>query len=180
MGKKKTGQQGSVVPMERIAQAILVIRDKKVMLDVDLARLYGVTTKRLNEQVKRNKERFPEDFMFQLTKEERDEVVANCDHLDRLKYSATLPHAFTEHGAIMAANVLSSQQAITASVFVVRAFVQLREMLAGNKELVQRLDELERRIDRNDETIVALVAAIRELMNPTVPSKKKHPIGFSH
>ena len=92
----------------RIAQQILVIRDQKVMLDADLAALYGVPTKRLNQQVKRNAERFPEDFMFQLSRSERDEVVANCDHLRQLRFSPTMPFAFTEHGALMAASVLNT------------------------------------------------------------------------
>ena len=101
-----------VIPVEMIERKILLIRGEKVMLDADLAALYGVTTKRLNEQVKRNRERFPNDFMFQLTEEEKAEVVANCDHLKRLKFSPTLPYAFTEHGAIMLASVLNSPLAV--------------------------------------------------------------------
>ena len=101
------------------------------MLDADLAELYGVSTKRLNEQVKRNHERFPADFMFQLTEEEKAQVVANCDHLNRLKFSPVLPHAFTEHGALMAASVLSTPRAVETSVFIVRAFVRLRQILAS-------------------------------------------------
>jgi hypothetical protein len=100
----------------RIAQQILVIRDQKVMLDADLAALYGVPTKRLNQQVKRNAERFPEDFMFQLSRSERDEVVANCDHLRQLRFSPTMPFAFTEHGALMAASVLNSPRAVGKEV----------------------------------------------------------------
>jgi hypothetical protein len=166
----------SVVPMERIEKSILLIRGQKVILDADLARLYVATTKRLNEQVKRNRERFPEDFMFQLTKEEKAEVVANCDHLSTLKYSPALPHAFTEHGAIMAATVLNTQRAIEASIFVVRAFVALREMIATHKELAQKISELERRIGEHDEQIQAIFEAIRQLMLPPERSKKK--IGF--
>ena len=98
------------------------------MLDTDLADLYGVTTKRLNEQVRRNRERFPKDFLFQLTETEKAEVVANCDHLTKLKFSPNPPYAFTEHGAIMAASVLNSPSAVEVSVYVVRAFVQLREL----------------------------------------------------
>ena len=100
------------VPMEKIQQSILLIRGKRVMLDADLAQLYGVSTKRLNEQVKRNRDRFPEDFMFQLTVAEKTEVVAKCDHLAKLKYSPTHPYAFTEHGAIMLAAVLNTPRAI--------------------------------------------------------------------
>jgi len=100
-------EKKSIVPIAKIERSILLVRGQKVMLDAYLAGLYGVTTKRLNEQVKRNRGRFPEDFMFQLTKQEKDEVVANCDHLNRLKFSRNLPYAFTEHGAIMAASVLN-------------------------------------------------------------------------
>jgi len=108
-----------IVPVEKIGRSILFIRGEKVMLDVDLAVLYGVTTKRLNEQVKRNRDRFPEDFMFQLAEKEKAEVVANCDHLKMLKFSPHLPYAFTEHGAIMLATVLSSPVAVQASIQVV-------------------------------------------------------------
>lgn len=127
---------------ERIERRILVIRDHKVMLDADLAELYGVTTRRLNEQVKRNKDRFPGDFMFKLTRGEKVEVVANCDHLHRLKFSPALPYAFTEHGAVMLASVLNSPVAVQASIQVVRVFIRLREILATHKELARKLVEL--------------------------------------
>ncbi len=112
----------------QVANRILQLRGQRVMLDADLAELYGVTTKRLNEQVKRNADRFPGDFMFQLNAAEKAEVVANCDHLDQLKFSSSLPYAFTEHGALMLGNVLKSSRAIEVSLLVVRAFVQIREM----------------------------------------------------
>jgi len=147
-------------------------------MDADLAELYGVTTKRLNEQVRRNRSRFPEDFIFQLTTEEKSEVVANCDHLSKLKFSKTLPYAFTEHGAIMVASILNAPRAIEASIFVVRAFVKLREMLATHKELAQKLLELEQRLEDHDEQIQAIFEAIRQLMTP--PDKKgKKRIGFT-
>ena len=146
------------------------------MLDADLAGLYGTTTKRLNEQVKRNRGRFPEDFMFQLTKKEKAEVVAICDHLAKLKFSPVLPNAFTEHGAIMVASVLNTKRAIQVSVFVVRAFVKLREMLSTHKELAHKLAMLERKLQTHDESIRSLVVAIRQLMSP--PESKKRPIGF--
>ncbi len=130
----------------------------------------------LNQAVKRNRDRFPKDFMFQLTPEEKLEVVTICDHLSKIKYSPVLPHAFTEHGAIMAASVLNSKRAVEASVYVVRAFVRLREMLAANKELAHKLAELERKVESHDGTIQALVAAIRKLMIPPEPKEKK--IGF--
>ncbi len=167
-------------PIEAITTKILVIRGHKAMIDADLAELYGVPTKRLNEQVKRNLQRFPQDFMFQLNKSEKQEVVANCDHLNKLKFSKTLPFAFTEHGAIQAANVLNTPQAIEVGVYVVRAFVQLRELLATNKELALRLNELEQRIEHklesHDQAITGLIKALRQLMTPEVP--KKRPIGF--
>ena len=150
----------SLVPMERIERAIFVIRGQKVMLDADLAELYGVLTKVLNQAVKRNKERFPVDFMFQLTKEEKDEVVTNCDHLKRLKFSPTLPHAFTEHGAIMLATILNSPVAVQSSIQVVRAFVRLRQMLASNAELARKLDTLERKYDAQFKVVFD---AIRQL-----------------
>jgi hypothetical protein len=150
------------------------VRGQKVLIDADLAGLYGGPTKRLNEQVKRNARRFPEDFRIQLTAAEKAEVVANCDHLARLKFSPVLPFAFTEHGAIMAANVLNSERAVATSVHVVRAFVRLREMVASHKDLVNRLDELEARYD---EQFKAVFDAIRELMAPPEP-KPKRKIGF--
>jgi len=119
----------SLIPIERVERSILLIRGEKVMLDADLAKIYGVPTKALNQAVKRNIDRFPDDFMFQLTKHEKEEVVTNCDHLKRLKFSPTLPHAFTEHGAIMLATVLNNPIAVRASIQVVRAFIRLRRML---------------------------------------------------
>ena len=164
------------IPIEQIQQAIFLIRGKKVMLDTDLARLYGVPTKRLNEQVKRNRDRFPQDFMFQLSAGEKTEVVAKCDHLASLKFSPTYPYAFTEHGAIMLAAVLNTPRAIEVSVFVVRVFVRLREILSTHKALAGRLAELESKIETHDEAIRPLVSAIRQLMAaPERPAKK---IGF--
>ena len=144
-----------------------------MILDGDLAKLYGVTTKRLNQQVKRNRDRFPEDFMFQLTKREKAEVVADCDHLSRLKFSPAFPYAFTEHGTIMAASILNTNRAIEASIFVVRTFVKLREMLATHKELERKLIALEKKYD---EQFKVVFEAIRQLMKP--PEKPRKPIGF--
>ncbi|MBV8635440.1 MAG: ORF6N domain-containing protein, partial [Burkholderiaceae bacterium] len=117
------------------------------MIDADLAELYGVTTGALNQAIKRNRERFPDDFMFHLTAAEKAEVITNCDHLAKLKFAKALPFAFTEHGAIQAANVLNSTQAIEMGVYVVRAFVRLRQMIASNQELARRLEELESKMD---------------------------------
>ena len=165
-----------VLPLERVEKTIVFLRAQKVILDADLAELYGVTTKRLNEQVKRNRDRFPEDFMFQLTCEEKSEVVANCDHLSKLKFSSVLPYAFTEHGAIMAASVLNTPRAIETSVFVVRAFVRLREMAATHREFARKLAELEQRFEDHDKKIEVIFVAIRQLMAP--PVKKNKKIGF--
>jgi hypothetical protein len=161
------------VPIVPVDEAILLIRGEKVILDSDLARLYSVTTKRLNEQVKRNRDRFPEDFMFKLTIGEKAEVVASCDHLKKLKFSSALPFAFTEHGAIMVANVLNSKTAVQASVQVVRAFIRLRQMLASNAELARNLSDLEHKYDAQFKVVFD---AIRQLMSPTEPSRKQ--IGF--
>ncbi|HYL19587.1 MAG TPA: ORF6N domain-containing protein [Burkholderiales bacterium] len=173
--------KGAVIPVERIETKILLIRGQKVIVDQDLAALYGVETRRLNEQVRRNLERFPEDFVFQLT----DEYAALMSQFATSKPGRggrrKLPLVFTEHGAIMAAAVLNSARAIEVSVYVVRAFVKLRELLATHKELTKRLDELEARIEKklvaHDQTIVGILDAIRELMKPAEPSKKRR-IGF--
>lgn len=168
---------GLPIPVERIQKSIILIRGKKVMLDADLAQLYGVSTKRLNEQVKRNRDRFPEDFMFQLNAAEiknlRSHFATSKRERGGRRYS---PYAFTEHEAIMLASVLNTPRAIEVSVFVVRAFVRLREILSTHKALAHKLTELESRIETHDEAIQSLVSAIRELMaGPPRPSKK---IGF--
>ena len=175
MAVKKAKRSGLIVPEERIARGILVIRGHKVLLDADLAELYGVPTKRLNEQVKRNPERFPADFLFALTAEEKAQVVAHCDHLQRLKFSPALPNAFTEHGAIMAASVLNTPRAVEMSVFVVRTFVRLRQILATHTELARKLAALEKKYDTQFQVVFE---AIRELMTPPEP-KKKRTIGFA-
>jgi ORF6N domain len=170
--------KNNLIAAESIEAKILLIRGLKVMLDADLAELYGVETKRLNEQVRRNSDRFPEDFMFRLTAEEKAEVVANCDHLAKLKYSPSLPYAFTEHGTIMAANVINSHRAVEISVHVVRAFVRLRDLVSTHKELSHKLDELERKVSSHDQAIAGLINAIRQLMSPA-ETKKKRAIGFA-
>ena len=175
---RSTRKAGSyLIPVGQIEQTILVIRGQRVMLDADLAVLYGVTTKRLNEQVKRNRGRFPEDFMFRLTLGEKDELVANCDRLSRLKHSSSLPCAFTEHGAVMLASVLSSKRAVEVSVFVVRAFVRMRRILADHRKLALKLAELESRLDTHDHSIRSLMAAMRQLMQPPGRTKVLN-VGF--
>jgi hypothetical protein len=165
-----------------IASKILILRSQRVMIDADLAELYGVPTKALNQAVKRNIERFPTEFMFQLSPTEKQEVVTNCDHLQNIKFSKSLPFAFTEHGAIQAANILNSSQAIEVGIYVVRAFIRLREFLASHQELSQRLDELEERVERkiesHDQAITGLIKTLRQMMVP--PEIKKRPIGFVH
>ena len=161
------------ISIERVENRILTIRGHRVMLDADLAELYGVPTKALNQAIKRNVERFPEDFAFRLTVEEKTELVTNCDRFARLKHSTVLPLAFTEHGAIMAASVLNSPRAIEASVYVVRAFVKMREVLANHKELVRRLDEMEGKYDRQFKVVFD---AIRGLMQP--PKIPRRRIGY--
>ncbi|MDP2653260.1 MAG: ORF6N domain-containing protein [Candidatus Omnitrophota bacterium] len=166
-----------VTSPEIIEKRIFLIRGHKIIVDKDLAGLYGVTTRRLNEQVKRNRHRFPPDFMFQLTVEEKKQVVAICDHLKTLRFSPALPHVFTEHGAIMAASVLNTKKAVEMSVFVVRAFIKLREFLSAHQELARKIEDLERVVGRHDTEIKTIVDAIRQLMAPP-PEPPKRKIGF--
>jgi len=168
-----TGVDMPSLPSVPIDARILLLRGQRVMLDADLAQLYGVATKRLNEQVKRNRDRFPADFMFQLTPDEKAEVVATCDHLGSLKFSPSLPTAFTEHGAVMLAAVLQSPAAVAASIQVVRAFVRLRAMLVEHGDLARRIDALEARYEGHFKIVFD---AIRALMTP--PDKPARRIGF--
>lgn len=156
---------------------ILTIRGQRVIIDSNLAKLYGVSTMRLNEQVKRNNNRFPPDFMFRLTRGEKSEVIANCDNLRKLKFSPVLPNAFTEHGAIMAATILNSPRAVQMSVFVVRAFVKMREYLTMTKVLEKRLAEIEKKLLLHDSSLRDLYDRIRPLLLPP-PEKPKKRIGF--
>ncbi len=161
------------VPAERIEKAILLIRKQKVMLDSDLAALYGVETKVLVQAVKRNIERFPEDFMFRLNKKEfvilRSQIVTSSDWGGR-RYA---PYAFTEQGVAMLSSVLHSQRAIQVNIEIMRAFIRLRQMLASHAELARKLDELEKKYDAQFKEVFE---AIRQLMTP--PEPKRRPIGF--
>jgi len=159
----------------RINRRILFVRGQKVMLDVDLADMYGVKTKRLNEQVKRNIHRFPFDFMFQLSDEEKQEVVAFCDHLSRIRFSTSNPYAFTGHGAIMLASALNTPVAIQTSVLIVRAFVKLREILSTNLELAKKLTELEAKYDKQFKVVFQ---ALRALMNNEDLKTERPIIGY--
>jgi hypothetical protein len=154
---------GTIIPDELIMNKILVLRGMKVMIDSDLAELYGVTTKRLNEQVKRNIKRFPEDFMFQLTVAEKQEVVAKCDHLSRLKFSPKMPYAFTEHGAVMLASVLNSDRAIIVNIQIVRVFSRMRQLLETHTEILRKLDQLQKKDVEQDEQIVLIFEYLRQL-----------------
>lgn len=169
--------RAAIVLTKRVSTKILILRNQKVILDTDLAELYGVPVKQLNQQIKRNASRFPSDFVFILTKAEhkslRSQIVTSNRSRGGRRY---LPHAFTEHGAIMAATVLNSKRAIEMSIFVVRAFVRMRETLLVNQRVVSKLAELETRLDNYDTEIQELVEAIRELMTPLPANNRR--IGF--
>ena len=174
----------AIVPSPaHISRDILVLRGQRVLLDAQLAALYGVTTKRLNEQVKRNAGRFPDDFMFRLTRSEVEALNRSQIATGSQKHRDTRfpPFAFTEHGAIQAANVLNSPRAIEMGIYVVRAFLRVREMLASNTELARQFAQLEARLGKkladHDEAIAAILSAIRQLMNR--PSPRRRPIGFT-
>ena len=170
----RKSEMALVKPVE---SRILILRGHKVILDSDLAELYGVPAKRLNEQVKRNAERFPADFMFQLSPKEHDflrsQIATSKKGRGGRRYP---PYAFTEHGAIMAATVLNSERAVEMSVFVVRAFVRLRETLSRNRQVAAKLAELERKLKGHDTVIEDLIEAIQEMMSPE--PAKEGPIGF--
>jgi len=168
----------SLIPLERIEGLIYLIRGKRIILDSDLAKIYGVETARLNQQMQRNIERFPDDFVFQLTKEEFEILML---HFATSKLGRggrrKLPYAFTEHGALMVASVLNTPLAVQMSVFVVRALVRMREILSGQIELLSRLEDLEKRMDSSDEHFVELYTLVKEMITPTLP-KKQRRIGF--
>ncbi len=168
-------KSASLAP-EEIAQRIYLVRGSKVMLDADLASLYGVETRILVQAVKRNAQRFPSDFMFQLTDHEwtvlRSQFVTSKGRGGR-RYA---PYVFTEHGALMLSSVLNSATAADVGILVVRTFVQLREMLSTHKELANKLEALERKVGSHDQAITGLIEAIRQLMS--TPTQSKHPIGF--
>ncbi|MDA9970322.1 ORF6N domain-containing protein [Flavobacteriaceae bacterium] len=145
------------IPDEVIINKIHVIRDQKVMIDSDIAELYGVTTKRLNEQVKRNSNRFPFNFMFELTKEEKNQLVANCDHLKKLKFSPVLPKVFTEHGILMLSSVLKSSTAIRVNIQIIRVFTRIREMLTDNLSVKLEIEEIKKKISNHSKNIELVI-----------------------
>ena len=176
VGGVENSIRGEFIEAEDVQNRIFVIRGQKVMLDIDLAILYGVSTKALNQAVKRNIIRFPSDFMITLNSIERDYVVTNCDHLKKLKYSYTLPKAFNEQGIAMLSSVLNSQRAALVNIAIMRAFVKLRRMISRNKVLEQKLYELEHKIERHDDDIIAILKAIKQIMKEE--EKPKYKIGF--
>jgi hypothetical protein len=166
----------AVIPIERIAGAILMLRDQRVMLDYDLAVLYGVETRALKQAVRRNPDRFPNDFMFELSEQEIDTVVSQFVIPDRRRFGGAKPMAFTEQGIAMLSSVLNNERAIKVNIAIMRAFVKLRHVLDTNRELAQKFSELEQRVDKHDEEIAAILEAIRQLMAP--PEKARREIGF--
>ena len=169
----------AIIPQEVIEKRIFLIRGQKVLMDRDMAELYGVTTRHLKRQVRRNIQRFPEEFMFQLTKDEWSELVPNWHQFKTRKHSYVLPFAFTEHGVTMLASVLNSEKAIKVSIIIVKTFVKLREIITTHKELAYKLKELESKIEKHDEDIQTIFEAIRQLMTPP-PEPPKRRIGFHH
>lgn len=170
----------SLVPNELIASRILLIRDQKVMIDSDIAELYGVTTTRLNEQVKRNITRFPSNFMFELTKQEKKEVIANCDHLEKLKFSPVLPKVFTEHGIMMVANVLTSERAIQVSIQIIEVFVKMREILTDNLSIKLEIEDIKKKLSNHSKNIELVFDYLDELNKKldTPELKDRNKIGY--
>ena len=162
-----------IIPIELIEKSIFIIRSEKIMLDRDLAELYQVTTKALNQAVKRNLERFPSEFMFQLNKQEKYELVTNCDRLGTLKHSTSLPYAFTEQGVAMLSSILKSKRAIQVNIQIMKTFVQIKRMYLNNKELADKINELEKKYDKQFKLVFD---ALRALITTESPSKRK--IGF--
>ncbi len=168
------GSKIGVIITERIEQRILLIRGQKVMLDRDLAELYSVPTKALNQAVQRNIQRFPKDFMFRLSRREMREVVTLCDHLEELKFSHSLPYAFTEHGILMLSSVLNSAKAIEVNILIMRTFNKLRELMLIHKDLRLKIEEMEAKYDHQFKLVFN---ALRKLLTPP-RTKPKLPIGF--
>jgi phage regulator Rha-like protein len=166
-----------IIPQEIVEQRIFLIRKQRVMIDRDLAELYSVETKHLNRQVKRNIGRFPAEFMFLLTNDEKNELVTICHRFKTMKHSSAMPYAFTEHGVAMLASVLKSERAVKISINIIKAFVKLREILSTHKVLAHKLTQLERKFEKHDEEIHVIFEAIRQLME--APEKKKRKIGFN-
>lgn len=172
--------KSAIVPIEVITERIFEIRGQKIMVDADLATLYGVPAKRINEAVKRNPRRFPGDLMFTLTGEERDELVANCDRFTQWKHSSALPHAFTEAGVAMLSSVLNSDTAIQVNLQIIRAFIRLRRMIGQHEALRFAIEGLEKRADKNERDIQFALSLLKEILFPAekdIP-EKPYKMGF--
>ena len=167
-----------IIPSEVIMSKILLVRNQKVMIDSDLALLYGVTTKRLNEQVKRNNNRFPEKFMFQLTAIEKEQVVANCDHLKKIKFSSFLPYVFTEHGAMMLASVINSEKAVETSIKIIEVFVKMREFLYDNLTTKLEIEEIKKKLINHDKNIELVFNYLDELIEKQDVKVERTKIGY--
>ena len=168
----------SIVPNEIIMSKILLIRNQKVMIDRDLAELYGTTTKKLNQQVKRNINRFPEHFMFELTELEKEYVVTNCDHLKKLKFSSSLPFVFTEHGTMMLATVINSEQAVETSIRIIEIFVKMREFIAENINLKLDIEDIKKKLSNHDKNIELVFNYLDELMEKQDSKVERIKIGY--
>lgn len=174
-----SARPGDLIPEKQILKIIMVVRGEKVILDSDLAELYGVETRRLNEQVRRNVEKFPDDFMFQLTKGEFDNLKSQiATSSPGWGGRRKLPFVFTEHGVLQAANVLNSSHANKMSVFIVRTIVQLREMALTNEKLSRKFTQLEKRVSDHDEILIELIREIRKLIESPKPKGSHRSIGF--
>jgi phage regulator Rha-like protein len=167
-----------IIPNEVITNKIYFVRNQKVMLDRDLAELFSVPTKRLNEQVKRNSNRFPEYFMFQLTQIEKEEVVANCDHLRKLKFSSALPYAFTEHGTMMLANVINSEKAVETSIRIIEVFVKMREYMSENATIKLELEQIKKKLVNHDKNIELVFSYLDELIEKREDNIERTKIGY--
>ena len=169
-----------IVPNEIIMSKILFIRNQKVMIDKDLAELFGVTTKRLNEQVKRNSVRFPENFMFQLTQFEKEQMVANCDHLRKLKFSSALPYAFTEHGTMMLANVINSEKAVETSIRIIEVFVKMRDYMSDNTLIKLEREQIKKKLVNHDKNIELVFSYLDELIEKREHKEERTKIGYKN
>jgi len=163
----------TLIPLELIERRIFVLRGEKVLVDRHLAEMYGIETRVFNQAVKRNLERFPSEFMFQVTKEERDQVITVCDDLPPLKYARTTPYVFTEYGVAMLSSILKSKRAIQVNIEIIKAFVQLRNMMISHKNMKKKIEEMEAKYD---EQFQVVFQALRQLLDEEEKPKRK--IGF--
>ncbi|TAL62279.1 MAG: ORF6N domain-containing protein [Bacteroidetes bacterium] len=174
-------EKTNIIADEVILNKIIIIRNQSVMVDSDMAELYGVSTKRLNEAVKRNMKRFPVDFMFQLTQYEKEELVANCDHLRKMKFSPYLPFVFTEHGAVMLASVLNSERAIHVNIQIVRIFNKIREIMLSHKDLLLEIQKINSKLTDHEDKILLVFEYLKQFENAKtreLEQQQRPKIGF--